>query len=65
MTIQPPTILGTRTIPGMHQSNAPGGLSWNDDGQAAFFTTRGVHILVRPLLAVDTQLPTPPLVTYS
>lgn len=50
MSIDPPTILGTRAVPGIPHSTLPGNLTWSDDGQAAFFTSRGIHIFVRALL---------------
>jgi hypothetical protein len=63
MTVEAPTTLGSYSVPGTGLSTLPGNLTWSDDGQAAFFTTRGVHILVSlnlirlPSISADYQTP--------
>lgn len=53
MTIEAPTILGSLSFAGSAPSSVPGNLTWSDDGQAAFFTSRGIHIVVRPRFSIS------------
>nr|XP_019010931.1 uncharacterized protein I206_04236 [Kwoniella pini CBS 10737]OCF49712.1 hypothetical protein I206_04236 [Kwoniella pini CBS 10737] len=58
-----PTILTSRTFPGIIPSTSHHNVSWNDDGQCLFLTKKGVNI-VTPYLTT-TLAPPPTLVDPS